>query len=44
MFARIIDDTLLLRSLREDDTEQLFQVVEANREHLRVWLPWLDEM
>ena len=31
-----------LRMLREDDAEELFDVVDANREHLRQWLPWLD--
>jgi len=42
MFERIIDTDLKLRMLREEDAEELFTVVEANRQHLREWLPWLD--
>ncbi len=42
MFEHSIDTDLKLRTLREDDAEELFRVVDANREHLRQWLPWLD--
>jgi len=37
-----IRDGLILRTFRPDDAEELCRVVEANRKHLRVWLPWLD--
>lgn len=37
-----IDDDLMLRAVREEDAETLFQLVDANREYLREWLPWLD--
>ncbi|MFC1452668.1 GNAT family N-acetyltransferase [Verrucomicrobiota bacterium] len=37
-----IDQNLKLMTLREEDAEALFQVVDANRAHLREWLPWLD--
>ncbi len=43
MFEAHIDDDLMLRTLSEDDAEELFGVVDANREHLREWLPWLDD-
>ena len=42
MFERAIDTDLKLRMLREEDAEELFHVVDANRQHLRRWLPWLD--
>jgi ribosomal-protein-serine acetyltransferase len=42
MFEHNIDANLMLRMLREDDAEELFRVVDANRLHLRQWLPWLD--
>ena len=33
---------LELRSLRMADASALFALVEANRAHLRRWLPWVD--
>ncbi|WP_018526945.1 GNAT family N-acetyltransferase, partial [Alkalispirochaeta alkalica] len=42
MFEKQIDDSVRLRTLREDDAEELFQVIDENRAHLREWLPWLD--
>lgn len=42
MFEAAIDDELRLRMLCEADAEELFRVVDANRQHLREWLPWLD--
>jgi len=42
MFEAQIDETLRLRTLREEDAADLFQVVDRNRTHLREWLPWLD--
>lgn len=42
MFEYAIDADLKLRTLQEKDAEELFQVVDANRQHLREWLPWLD--
>ena len=37
-----IDDSTVLRVLRREDARELFAVTEANREHLRAWLPWVD--
>ena len=42
IFEASIDDELRLRLLCEADAEELFLVVDANRQHLRQWLPWLD--
>ena len=38
-----VDDEIELRIATEPDAATLFQLVEENREHLRAWLPWLDE-
>jgi ribosomal-protein-serine acetyltransferase len=32
-----------IRPLKEKDAGVFFRLVEANREHLRQWLPWVDE-
>ncbi len=42
MFRYRIDDRLELRQLVPADAGELFALTEANREHLRRWLPWLD--
>lgn len=33
---------IVLRALRVEDADGVYAVVDANREHLRVWLPWVD--
>jgi len=38
----VIDSTVALRVLREDDAAELFKLTEANRPYLRRWLPWVD--
>ena len=38
-----VDDEIELRIATASDAATLFQLVEKNREHLRAWLPWLDE-
>ena len=37
-----IDPELRLRSVATRDAEPLFLIVDAQREYLRVWLPWVD--
>ncbi len=37
-----VDEVLKLRSLAIGDSQQLFDLTEKNRNHLREWLPWLD--
>lgn len=34
---------VVLRPLKVEDAENLFRLVNENREYLRKWLPWLDE-
>ena len=38
-----VDPTLVLRLFQPEDAEELFAVTDANRLHLRRWLPWLDQ-
>ncbi|HKP20929.1 MAG TPA: GNAT family protein [Thermoleophilaceae bacterium] len=35
-----LSDHALLRPLEESDAEEVFALVEANRDHLSPWLPW----
>jgi len=37
-----IDERLQLRQLQRSDADELFRLVDANRGHLRQWLPWVD--
>jgi ribosomal-protein-serine acetyltransferase len=37
-----IDDSIALRVLRKEDARELFALTDANRDHLRAWLPWVD--
>jgi ribosomal-protein-serine acetyltransferase len=43
MFAYRIDESLELRLLEDRQADELFALVDANRAHLRQWLPWVDE-
>ena len=42
MFSHWLNDRLQLRSLQLTDANELFALTDANRSHLRRWLPWLD--
>jgi hypothetical protein len=35
--------SLKLRLLKEEDAEEVFLRNDQNRDHLRQWMPWLDE-
>lgn len=43
MFTRAIDEDLELELLHVGLAEDLFREVDANREHLRQWLTWVDD-
>jgi ribosomal-protein-serine acetyltransferase len=43
MFHFALDRELHLRMVRENDAPELFRLVDANRAHLRQWLPWVDD-
>ena len=40
----LVEDDLELNEPNEEDAEELFSLVEENREYLREWLPWLDDV
>ena len=42
MFRCEVRPGVELRILEERDAEEAFAAVDANREHLRQWLPWVD--
>jgi len=39
-----VDENITLEFLQEIHAESLFNVVYSNREYLREWLPWVDNM
>jgi ribosomal-protein-serine acetyltransferase len=38
----MVDESLELRQTMPEEAEEMFAVVDADREYLREWLPWLD--
>lgn len=43
MVSHWINNRLQVRSLQLTDANELFALTDANRNHLRQWLPWLDK-
>ena len=43
MFRIQIEENLHLELLQMIHSQELFALVDQNREHLRQWLPWLDD-
>ncbi len=43
MFAYGLNENSELRLLEEQHAEELAEITDRNREHLREWLPWLDD-
>jgi ribosomal-protein-serine acetyltransferase len=39
-----VDDTIALELIDHHHAEVLYELVKANRLHLREWLPWVDHM
>jgi ribosomal-protein-serine acetyltransferase len=44
MFTLVVDDNIQLKLLEKRDAGALIQLVNDNREYLREWLPWVDDM
>jgi ribosomal-protein-serine acetyltransferase len=38
----IVDDTLTLRALSVDQADEVFAIVDSNRDYLGRWLPWVQ--
>ncbi|HLR79599.1 MAG TPA: GNAT family protein [Bacillota bacterium] len=43
MFYLQVTNEISLRLLSGIDAENLFQLIDRSRQHLRQWLPWVDE-
>lgn len=37
-----VKDNILIRNLTAEDAPEVYAAVDANREYLRKWLPWVD--
>jgi ribosomal-protein-serine acetyltransferase len=44
MFTLKVDQEIELQLFQPQDSPKLYQLVEENREHLREWLPWVENM
>src|SRR5438477_1785166 len=42
MFRHKVTEEIELRLIEQRHAEEIFRLVDANRKHLREWLPWLD--
>ncbi|MGI8586932.1 MAG: GNAT family N-acetyltransferase [Chloroflexia bacterium] len=43
MFSLDLGDGLALRQLEEPDAKEMYALINANRDHLRQWMGWLDQ-
>ncbi len=39
-----VKEDIVIEKLKLDHTQELYELTEANREYLREWLPWLDQI
>ncbi|MBL4955158.1 GNAT family N-acetyltransferase [Neobacillus sp. YIM B02564] len=44
MFTLKVDHEIELQVLQQHHAMKLFQLIDANRAHLREWLPWVDNV
>jgi hypothetical protein len=42
MFSSKVNAQTELRLIQHPDSRELFEVLDANRKHLRPWHPWID--
>jgi ribosomal-protein-serine acetyltransferase len=42
MFSLAVSEDIILRNYHEEDAPLLFSIIDANRQHLRPWLLWVD--
>ncbi|MCM3226230.1 ribosomal-protein-serine acetyltransferase [Terribacillus saccharophilus] len=43
MFTHRIDSATYMKLLEPQDSDKLYQLIDSSREHLRQWLPWVDQ-
>ncbi len=43
-FPLNVNDEVTLELVKVEDTEEMFRVVDENREHLQEWLPWVPSI
>ena len=41
--SELIGERIVLRAYRDDDAADLWHAVDASREHLKRWMPWVNE-
>jgi ribosomal-protein-serine acetyltransferase len=44
MFSSKVNTQIQMRLINRQDTEELFNLVDGNRDHLRCWHPWVDQV
>ena len=44
MFSHRIDDDIVLRLLQEKHSEELFELIDTNRDYLRKWVRFPDRV
>lgn len=42
MSIQVVEDGLMIQILEPSHVDDLFQLTDMNREHLRPWMPWVD--
>ncbi len=42
MFVYEVDEELTLKMMNTSNVEQLFSLIEYNRDYLQEWLPWVN--
>lgn len=43
MFTFLVDNEITIELLQQQHIEELYELIDANREHLRKWLLWVDK-
>ncbi|MER2059060.1 MAG: GNAT family protein [Niallia sp.] len=43
MFSFKVDEHISIELLQQNNKEELFELIDKNREHLRKWLTWVDK-
>ncbi|KAA0965456.1 GNAT family N-acetyltransferase [Sporosarcina sp. ANT_H38] len=43
MFSYKVDDQIAIELLQQKDKEELYNLIDDNREHLRKWMQWVDK-